>query len=117
MNVSKKQKSYNFGILAEKIVGIFLTLKFYKIIHRRFKCKFGEIDIIARKNNRIIFIEVKARKDIALMDFISKYQSERIKKAAEFFILQNPKYRNYKISFDAIYVNKYFIPIQIKNYW
>jgi len=39
----------------------FLKRNKYKILNRNFKTKFGEIDIIAKKNGEIVFIEVKTR--------------------------------------------------------
>ncbi len=34
----------------------------YKILARRFRCKHGEIDIVCRDNDWLVFVEVKARK-------------------------------------------------------
>jgi len=39
----------------------FLEKKGYKIISRNYKTKFGEIDIICRQNNILVFVEVKTR--------------------------------------------------------
>lgn len=33
----------------------------YAIVERRYRTRFGEIDIIARDDNTIVFVEVKAR--------------------------------------------------------
>ena len=49
------------GILGEQIACSYLKNEGYTIIERNFRCKIGEIDIIAWKNNEIIFIEVKTR--------------------------------------------------------
>ena len=51
------------------------------------------------------------------MDFISKKQQQRINKAAEYFLIQYPKYQTYQIRFDAIIMNKFFWPKHFKNYW
>ena len=56
-----KKQTYNFGILAEKIAISFLRLKGYEILEWRFKTKVGEVDIIAKKSDVIIAVEVKAR--------------------------------------------------------
>lgn len=114
---NKKRRIYYFGLIAEIVAAIYLRCKFYQIIARRYKSPFGEIDIIAKKSNQIIFIEVKARKDISLMDFISKYQQNRINKAAQYYLLKYPKYQKFNLRFDAIIMNKYFCPIHFKSYW
>ncbi len=108
---------YYFGLAAEIISSWYLRISFYQIIKHRFKSPFGEIDLIAKKNNLIIFIEIKARKDTNLMDFISKKQQQRINKAAEYFLIKHPKYQTYQIRFDAIIMNKFFWPKHFKNYW
>jgi putative endonuclease len=35
----------------------------YEIIHRRYRCERGEIDIVARDGGTLVFVEVKARED------------------------------------------------------
>lgn len=114
---NKKSISYYFGIIAEKFSAWYLRLCLYKILQHRFKTPFGEIDLIAKKNKQIIFIEIKARNNIKNMDFISPRQQKRINKSAEYFILSHPKYKSYLIRFDAIYVSKYFFLKHLKNYW
>lgn len=49
------------GKLGEKIASIFLQKNGYSIIDRNFKVKFGEIDIIASKDEVIHIIEVKTK--------------------------------------------------------
>ena len=117
MKVSKKIASYYFGLFAEKISALYLNIKFYKILARRLKTPFGEIDIIAQKGNTLIFIEVKARRDIEYIDFISQKQISRIEKAAQYFLLKEKKYQTYNIRFDAIIVSKLFYPKHFINYW
>ncbi len=112
-----KSKAYYFGFIAEILAIIYLTFKFYDVIAKRFKSPFGEIDIIAKKNNQLIFIEIKARRDTSSMDFISKRQQSRITQAAQYFLLKSRKYQGYNIRFDAIIMNRYFWPKHFKNYW
>lgn len=49
------------GYLGEDMAEKMLKLKGYIILKKNFKCKMGEIDIIALKNDCIYFIEVKTR--------------------------------------------------------
>lgn len=49
------------GNLGEKISTQYLEKNKYKILKRNFYCKQGEIDIIAKDGNEIVFIEVKTR--------------------------------------------------------
>ena len=51
------------GKIGEELAAKYLTQNKYKIIQRNFRCKFGEIDIIAYdlKNKELVFFEVKTR--------------------------------------------------------
>lgn len=48
------------GRLGEEIAKRYLIQKGYAILDMNFRCKIGEIDIIAEKNKVLIFCEVKA---------------------------------------------------------
>lgn len=50
------------GFLAEGIARYYLIKKGYKILAANYKLRFGELDIIARKEDTVTFIEVKALK-------------------------------------------------------
>jgi putative endonuclease len=47
------------GNLGEKIAQDYLKKKKYRILAQNFKRKWGEIDIVAKKQGKIIFVEVK----------------------------------------------------------
>jgi len=52
----------NKGEYGEGIAEGYLKNKGYGILEKRYRCHYGEIDIIARKNETVAFIEVKLRK-------------------------------------------------------
>jgi len=111
------KKTYQFGLLAEAIAAIFLRLKGYKILHRRYKNNFGEIDIIAKKGRVIIFIEVKARKrKVSIEEMLSDAQISRISNAAEFFIAKNPRFHELDWRIDFIEVGRFFVPKHHRNF-
>lgn len=76
----------------------------------------GEIDIIAVRGKSLVFIEVKARKEVDKNIFSHKQQN-RIKNAAKLFLSKNPIYANYDIRFDISIVQPYKIPNIIENAW
>ncbi len=51
-----------FGAKAEKQAVAFLKKNGYKIIEKNYRTKLGEIDIIAKERDTLVFVEVKARK-------------------------------------------------------
>ena len=112
------KETYQFGIFAEKIAAIFLRLKGYKILARRYRNYFGEIDIIAKKARVIIFVEVKARKTKTNIEEILKpHQLKRIKRSAELFVAQNHQFHDCDLRFDFIEIGKNFWPKHQKNFW
>jgi len=54
-------KRKELGAAGEKLAGDFLKKKGYKIIDTNYRCREGEIDIIARKKDCLVFIEVRAK--------------------------------------------------------
>ena len=44
------------GTLGEELAGIMLQEKGYKILVKNFRCRYGEIDIIASKNGVLAFV-------------------------------------------------------------
>ncbi len=49
------------GAVAESLTVAFLLLKGFSILHTNWRCPFGELDIVARKNTTLFFVEVKYR--------------------------------------------------------
>lgn len=120
MKKTAKQKSYHFGITAEYLAIIFLTLKGYKIIHHRYKTFLGEIDLIARKANYLVAIEVKARKNKTIIEeeVLTEYQKQRIKKAMMIYLSSAKNHpKNYGVRFDLIIINPYRLPLHLKSFW
>ena len=55
-------KNQIIGLLGEHFAAIFLAWNGYTVVDRRWKNRFGEIDIIAKKKNTVFIVEVKTRK-------------------------------------------------------
>ena len=54
-------KRRNTGILGEKLARDFLKKKGYRIRGTNFRCREGEIDIIAQKKDYLVFVEVRTK--------------------------------------------------------
>ena len=52
----------NTGYRGEEVARCYLIRKQYKILVQNWHSRFGEVDIIAQKNGRLVFIEVKTRR-------------------------------------------------------
>lgn len=55
-------KDQLFGKEGESLAVLHLKEQGYKIIEQNYRTKLGEIDIIAKEKNTVVFIEVKSRK-------------------------------------------------------
>ena len=55
------------GILGEEVASNFMIARGYRILERNYRCKGGEVDIIARdpEDKSLVFIEVKTRRSLS----------------------------------------------------
>src|SRR5436309_10796074 len=53
--------AFRTGLSAEARAAAWLLAKGYRILAKRFRTPYGEIDIVARRRNLLAFVEVKAR--------------------------------------------------------
>ena len=86
-NKTPKEDS-SLGERGENVAAKFLTNAGYKILQRNFRCKLGEIDIVARKGKMLIFVEVKTRVDeqVRPEDQVDATKQHQITKAADMYL-------------------------------
>ncbi len=56
-------KVFGLGLKGEQTVVRYLRKKGWKILERNFQCRFGELDIIAKDKDCLVFCEVKTRSE------------------------------------------------------
>ena len=66
MKKIKDTEKITTGKEGEKIAAAYLKKNGYRIIEINFRCPIGEIDIVAKEKDDLVFVEVKTRKSIAL---------------------------------------------------
>ena len=85
----------------------YLITKGYKIEKRNYRCKMGEVDIIAKdRSGELVFVEVKTRKSYKYgfpLEAINYYKKNHILKVAQYYMMKN-NIVNAKVRFDAIEV-------------
>jgi len=92
------------GSIGEDMAVEFLKSRGVKILERNYQNRFGEIDIIGREDNTLLFIEVKYRKNESFgypLEAVGFAKREKIRKMARFFLNEN-HYYHYNIRFDCI---------------
>ena len=93
------------GIYGEDMAAAYLKRKWYKISERNYRNKFGEIDIIARIRDTVVFVEVKSRSSDdfgAPSEAVDKRRQGRMCRAAQFYMLG--KSQELQVRFDVIEV-------------
>ena len=98
--------NYHAGVAAEGSVELSYERAGYACLHRRWRGKGGEIDLIFRAKDAIVFVEVKkAKTHDRAAERISPRQVTRILTAAEEFIGLNPEFAFHDLRCDAALVN------------
>ena len=110
------ETGYSRGLLAEKGAKLYLILKGYRILATRYKTRMGEIDLVARRGNTLVFTEVKHRKtqDIAA-EAIHAGNQARVRDAAALYLQKHPEYTGLDCRFDAIVMAPGRWPRHIEN--
>jgi putative endonuclease len=108
--------AFRLGLSAESRAALLLIAKGYRIVARRWKTPFGEIDIVARRRRDLVFVEVKAREradDAA--DAVTERAKRRIIAAAELWLAHYPDDAQRNIRFDVMLVTPGRMPRHIAN--
>lgn len=97
------------GQMGENFATEVLNWKGYEILSRNYRCKFGEVDIIAKKHGELCFIEVKTRQNRVFGDPCEAVTEKKIqamrKTAMEYLKEQNVFYRGLSFEVMEIGVN------------
>lgn len=70
----------------------YLARQGYRIVERNFRCRYGEIDMIARKDSYLVFIEVKYRKTAAMgmpQEAVDRKKQRVISRVADYYCLKH----------------------------
>ena len=103
--------SYKKGILTENLCCHFLSQYGYKIKHRRFKTKVGEIDIVACRNNELHMFEIKYRSEsieaaqLAIYKSYARMYNTYITYLYDMYPVLDPRFRYFVLSGSKIIVD------------
>ena len=82
------------GVLGENLAEKFLITRGYRILERNYRCKGGEVDIVARdpQDHSLVFVEVKARRGLSYgvpQLAVNAFKQRQISKAALSWLSRN----------------------------
>jgi putative endonuclease len=89
-----KSNKRDIGKEGEDLAAEYISKKGYEILERNYHYGHGEIDIIAKKNGVLVFIEVKSRINLEYGEpeyAINKKKIQQIKKMAELYLFDKEK--------------------------
>ena len=98
--------SQQFGRLGEAIAVRHLKQNGYRILARNYRNRFGEIDIVARQGETIVFVEVKARSSArfgSAAAAVDRIKQQKISKVALGYLKQM-RQMDHKARFDVVCV-------------
>jgi putative endonuclease len=113
---SRRYGAYRRGHRSEWFAALALMLKGYRIVARRYKTKLGEIDLIARRGDLVLIVEVKARPTLdEAMDAIGRESARRIEGAADLWLARQPDQAKLSMRFDMVAVLPRRWPIHVAD--
>lgn len=104
------------GEYAEKMVMHYFENKGFELITSRFKKREGEIDLVIKNTEKIIFVEVKYRK--VFEDFegiVNDKKIERMYKTIEKFFIQFPNLQTLPSQIDLVFIDKNYNLTHVEN--
>lgn len=119
-----KKKAYRYGLAAEKYACAFLMCKGYRILAERHRNALGEIDILARRGNTLVAVEVKARRTFEQCEeTVPPWKQQKIIRAVEGILAGHGKIaglgrvHEHNIRFDVMWIVPWRWPRHIKDAW
>src|ERR1700710_875195 len=97
--------AFRTGISAEARAAAYLMAKGYRILAKRFRSPYGEIDIVARRRNLLAFIEVKARASLDEAAYaVTPRQQRRIIAAPQVWLRTHPEHADFELRFGVVLI-------------
>lgn len=114
----RRRQAQRRGRIAEWLCLWHLRLRGWRILARDWRCRSGEIDILARRGSVLAVIEVKWRSETdAAAEALSPRQKRRIARAAEAFLLSRPDLAGLDPRFDLMLVARSRLPRHWQGAW
>jgi putative endonuclease len=103
--------AFRTGLSAENLAAAYLIAKGYRILAKRHRTRYGEIDLVAQRRGLVAFVEVKARASLDEAAYaVTPRQQARIINAAQAFLIDHPEYAEFELRFDAMLIAPRHLP-------
>lgn len=102
---AERLERYRRGRFSELVAATLLLAKGYRILDRRCRTPYGEIDLIAVRRRRLAFVEVKRRTTRAEAEAaLTQAQARRMARAAGHWVSRHARYGEHDRGLDAVLV-------------
>ena len=106
------------GRRAERYAALWLQLRGYKLLERRFKCHVGEVDLIMKRGRTLAFVEVKQRQRLSqAQTAVTPKNWRRIAMAAEVWAAQHPHGATLDWRYDLVAITPRSFPKHYRDFW
>ena len=78
------------GVWGEAQIANYLRRRRYELLAHSYHCRFGEIDLIARKDGMLCFVEVKTRTNLSCglpREYVTPQKQQRLRKTAAWYLM------------------------------
>jgi putative endonuclease len=104
------------GHRGEWLAALALMLKGYRIVARRYRTRLGEIDLIARRGDLVLIVEVKVRPTLVeAMEAIGRVSERRIEAAADVWLSRQSDHARLSLRFDMVAVVPRRWPVHVAS--
>ncbi|WP_448381507.1 YraN family protein [Gloeomargarita sp.] len=108
------------GHHGEDWVAKWLGQQGWQVVARRWRCPWGELDLVMYTASTLVFVEVKTRSqgnwDADGAQAVTPKKQERLRQAAAYFLSQHPQWQDTPCRFDVALVRCHHAHYQLQSY-
>ncbi len=104
---TRRRSTFEKGRRGEERASEYLTDRGYRILARNYRCRRGEIDIVAESEDTIVFVEVKSWTSVGLSGIehaLSPRKQRRIIEVSKSYLAATPAAERYHVRYDVVFV-------------
>ena len=103
-----KLPTKKLGNLGEDIAADILARSGYEILERNFRTRHGEIDIVAREGDTLVFVEVKTRRSLVMGSAVGAVDTRKVRKLrtmiGAYFLERSPRHSQVRLDAFGVFV-------------
>lgn len=112
----RRLRAFRRGRVSEYAAALYLVAKGYRISALRYRTSLGEIDIVARRGDLVVCVEVKARGDVESALFaVTAEAQRRIRAASDLWLSRQPDAARLSLRYDIVAVTPWRLPTHVEN--